>query len=75
MQTDFKSGQVVWAKTECLETNETQHSTMGVVLDYNPNNDYLKLGVLNPQDYLFPPIFNARGCFYELVPHLNKEVL
>lgn len=63
----FKKGDVVQAKIEWLEPHETQASTMGIVVDYNPDNDYLKVGVLNPQDYAFPPIFNARGCYYELV--------
>ena len=63
----FNKGDVVQAKKEWLEGNETQESTMGIVVDYNPNNDYLKIGVLNPQDYAFPPVFNARGCFYEIV--------
>lgn len=64
----FKKGDVVWAKLQYLGPNETQEKTMGVVVDYNPDNDYLKLGVLNPQDYAFPPISNMQGRFYELVP-------
>lgn len=63
----FKKGDIVQAKKEYLATYETQQDTMGVVVDYNPENDYLKVGVLNPQDYAFPPIFDARGCYYELV--------
>lgn len=63
----FKPGDVVQAKTEFLEPYETQLSTRGIVIDYNPLNDYLRIGVLNPQDYAFPPIFNGRGEYYELV--------
>lgn len=63
----FKKGDIVQAKKEYLATYETQQDTMGIVVDYNPENDYLKVGVLNPQDYAFPPIFDARGCYYELV--------
>lgn len=63
----FKPGDVVQAKAEFLETHETQLSTRGIVIDYNPLNDYLQIGVLNPQDYAFPPIFNGRGEYYELV--------
>ena len=63
----FKKGDIVQAKREFLASYETQESTMGIVVDYTPDNDYLKVGVLNPQDYAFPPILNARGCFYEIV--------
>lgn len=63
----FKPGDVVQAKAEFLEPHETQLSTRGIVIDYNPLNDYLQIGVLNPQDYAFPPIFNGRGEYYELV--------
>lgn len=63
----FKKGDVVQAKKEWLDKGETQESTMGIVVDYNPENDYLKVGVLNPQDYSFPPILNARGEYYEIV--------
>lgn len=66
----FSKGDIVQAKKEFLAPHETQESTMGIVVDYNEDNDYLQVGVLNPQDYALPPIFNARGCFYELV----KEV-
>lgn len=63
----FKKGDVVQAKKEWLAEYETQKSTMGIVVDYNEENDYLQVGVLNPQDYVLPPIFNGRGCYYELV--------
>lgn len=63
----FKKGDIVQAKKEFLEKNETQKDTMGIVVDYSPCNDYLQVGVLNPQDYFLPPIFNARGSCYEIV--------
>ena len=63
----FKPGDVVQAKAEFLGPHETQLSTRGIVIDYNPHNDYLQIGVLNPQDYAFPPIFNGRGEYYEVV--------
>ena len=68
----FKKGDIVQSKKEYLASYETQESTRGVVIDYNPENDYLKLGVLNPQDYAFPPVFNGRGCYYELVQDEEK---
>lgn len=70
----FKKGDLVQAKKEWLEPYETQEDTMGIVIDYNPVNDYLQIGVLNPQDYAFPPIFNGRGCYYEVVKKSEKEV-
>jgi hypothetical protein len=63
----FKKGDIVQSKKEYLASYETQEDTIGVVIDYNEETDYLKVGVLNPQDYALPPIFNARGCFYEIV--------
>ena len=63
----FKKGDIVQAKKEFLADYETQADTMGIVVDYNEYNDCLQIGVLNPQDYAFPPIFNGRGCFYEIV--------
>lgn len=63
----FKKGDIVQAKKEWIAPYETLEDTMGIVVYYNPDNDYLQVGVLNPQDYVFPPILNARGCYYELV--------
>lgn len=64
---NFVKGEILQAKKEYVAEYETQESTRGIVIDYNPENDYLKLGVLNPQDYAFPPILNACGCYYERV--------
>ena len=63
----FKKGDIVQAKKEWLDSYETQEDTIGIVIDYNPDNDYLQIGVLNPQDYAIPPVFNTRGFYYELV--------
>ena len=63
----FKKGDIVQAKKEWLEPHETQEMTMGIVVDYNPDNDYLQIGSLEPHKYVFPPIFNGRGCYYEIV--------
>lgn len=64
----FKKGDLIQAKPEFLDSNETLDDTVGIVYEYNPSNDYLKVGVLNPEDYAFPPIFNGRGACYEIVP-------
>lgn len=37
----FKVGDIVQAKAEFLNAGETQESTMGIVVDYNPDNDHL----------------------------------
>lgn len=62
----FKKNDVVVAKNEYLEENETVESTIGIVVDYNEENDYLQVGTIHPQDYAIPPIFNACGEFYRL---------
>ena len=62
----FKKGDIVQAKKEWLAPYETQASTMGIVVDYNPDNDLLLVGVLDPQNYAFPPVLNARGEYYEI---------
>ena len=67
----FNKGDIVQAKKEWLEPHETQESTIGIVVDYNPTNDHLQIGVINPQDYAFPPILNARGECYEIA---KKEI-
>ena len=63
----FEKGDIVQAKKEWLAPYETQVSTRGIVVDYNPHNDLLLVGVLNPQEYAFPPIFNGRGEYYEII--------
>ena len=68
----FKKNDIVQAKKEWLAAHETQSDTMGIVVDYNPDNDYLQIGALNPQDYTFPPILNARGEYYEIVKEYRQ---
>ena len=63
----FEKGDVVQVKAEFLEPEEAQESTMGLVLDYNPCNDRISIGVLNPEDWAIPPVFDARGHFYEKI--------
>ncbi len=64
----FKVGDLVIAKPEFLDPKETLLDTAGIVAEYNPDNDYLGVGVLNPEDYVLPPIFSGRGSCYEVVP-------
>lgn len=63
----FKKNDVIVAKDAYLERNETVKDTIGLVIDYNDENDYLEVGTLHPQDFAIPPIFNARGECYRLV--------
>ena len=60
----FKKGDVVVAKSEYIDKTETLRDTAGIVLEYKLENDYLLLGVLNPEKYSIPPTLGARGCFY-----------
>lgn len=63
----FSVGDIIQTKAEFLNDDETQESTMGIVVGYNPDNDYLEVGVLNPEDYFIPPVSCCRGRFYEKV--------
>ena len=69
----FKKGDVVWAKKEFIDPHETREDTIGIVVEYNPDNDYLGVGTLYPQEYAIPPIFNGRGSCYELYPALTNQ--
>ena len=44
----FNKGDIVVAKDGFLDKNETLQDTAGIVIDYNPENDYLVLGTLHP---------------------------
>ncbi len=66
-ETVFKKGDIVVAKDEFLDKGEEVKDTIGIVLDHKAENDYLQLGVLHPEDYTFPPIFNGRGEYYRLI--------
>lgn len=63
----FNKGDVVVAKNEYLGKNETLQDTIGVVISYNSDNDYLVLGVLHPENYAIAPTFSMRGEFYRPV--------
>ena len=65
-QTIFKKGDIVQAKAEWVAAHETQADTMGIVIDYTPENDLLLIGSLTPQDHALIWTFSGRGCFYDL---------
>lgn len=71
----FKKGDLVVAKDEYIAEYETLLDTAGIVIDYNPDNDYLILGVLHPEKYAIPPTFSMRGCYYRLatLSELNED--
>ena len=66
----FNKGDVVVAKDGYIDKHETLQDTAGIVIDYNPDNDYLVLGTLHPEKYAIPPTFSMRGCFYR---HIKDE--
>lgn len=66
----FTKGDVVVAKDEFIDKHETLEDTLGLVLDYNPDNDYLLLGSLHPEKYAIPPTFSMRGECYR---HITAE--
>ncbi len=71
----FKEGDiVVAARDEYLDKNETLRDTCGIVLSYNPDNDYLLLGTLHPERYAIPPTFGMRGEYYRLITDEEKNV-
>lgn len=63
----FKKNDIVVAKDGFLDKGETLKDTVGIVLDYNPQNDMLVLGSLHPEKYALPPRFSMRGEFYRPV--------
>lgn len=66
----FKKNDVLVAKDGYLNKGETLQDTLGIVIDYNPDNDYLVLGTLHPEKYAIPPTFSMRGEFYR---HVTNE--
>lgn len=64
---DFKKGDVVVAKPEFIAAHETPEDTLGIVIDYNPDNDYLLLGEIHPEKHAIPHTYSMRGEFYRLV--------
>ena len=63
---------IVVAKDEFLDKGEKLQNTLGIVLDYNPDNDYLVLGILHPEKYAIPPTFSMRGECYRPVTEEEK---
>ncbi len=68
----FYEGDVVVAKDEFLNEGETLKDTVGLVLSHNPENDYMVLGVLDPEKYAIPPTFSVRGEYYRKIT--GKEI-
>ena len=69
----FDKNDIVVAKDGYLDKHETLRDTVGIVLSYNPDNDYLELGALNAEKYALPPIFCMRGCFYRHITDAEKS--
>lgn len=69
----FKKGQVVVAKDEYIDDGETVRGTAGIVLEHNPETDYLVVGVLNPEKYALPPTFSVRGEYYRPVTESEMQ--
>lgn len=69
----FTKDDIVVAKDDYLDKGETLESTVGVVIEYNPDNDYLILGVIHPEKYAIAPTFSRRGCFYRLVTERERR--
>ena len=44
-----------------------------IVVDYNPENDFLVLGNLHPEKYALPHTYSMRGEFYRLVTDKEKR--
>lgn len=69
---NFKKGDVVVAKDGFLNPGETLKDTLGVVVSYNPDNDYLVIGEVFKGNHALNHTFSARGEFYRLAT--NKEL-
>ena len=69
----FNKGDIVVAKDGFLDKNETLQDTAGIVIDHNPENDYLVLGTLHPEKYAIPPTFSGRGEYYRQVTEEEME--
>ena len=68
----FKKGDVVVAKDGFLDPGETLKDTLGIVVSYNPDNDYLVLGSIHPEKHAIPHTYSMRGSFYRKVT--DKEL-
>ena len=56
-----------------ISSNKDLWKNCGVVIEYNPDNDYLILGVIHPEKYAIAPTFSRRGCFYRLVTERERR--
>lgn len=63
----FNRGDIVVAKDGFIGDHEALQDTVGIVIDHNPINDYLVLGVLHPENYAIPPTFSMRGEYYRKI--------
>ena len=54
----LKKGDIVVAKDGFLDKGETLQDTLGIVIDYNPENDFLVLGTLHPEKYALPHTYS-----------------
>ena len=62
----FKAGDIVVSKDEFIGKHETLQDTIGIVISYNSDTDYLVIGELHPLNNI-PPTYSMRGCFYRLI--------
>ena len=69
----FTKDDIVVAKDDYLDKGETLESTVGVVIEYNPDNDYFILGVIHPEKYAIARTFSRRGCFYRQITAKERQ--
>ncbi len=69
----FQKNDILVAKDEFIDKHETLQDTLGIVIDYNPDNDCLILGTPHPEKYAIPPTFSMRGEYYRYVTEDEKN--
>lgn len=69
----FQKNDILVAKDKFVDKHETLQDTLGIVIDYNPDNDRLILGVVHPKKYAIPPTFSMRGEYYRHVTEDEKN--
>ena len=69
----FNKGDIVVAKDGFLDNGETVQDTLGIVIDYNPENDYLLLGTIHPEKYAIPHTFSMRGEYYRHITTAERK--
>lgn len=60
----FEKGRVVVALDDYLDKGESVKDTAELVIDHNPENNYLVTGVLHPEKYAIAPTFSRFGGYY-----------